>query len=74
MDRAIQTGRFVCYQRTVVDASVGIIQELLTIVAEGLSIPVTTHAVDPDHHLESLLLPQESCKLLVSRHADSLHR
>jgi hypothetical protein len=74
MDLAVQTGRFVCDQGTVVNASIGIIQKLLTIVANGLSVPVTAHAVDPDHHLESLLLSQDPCKLLVSRHVDSLHR
>ena len=74
MDPAVQTGRFVCDQGTVVNASIGIIQKLLTIDAKGLSILVTAHAVDPDHHLESLLLSQDPCKLLVSRHVDSLHR
>jgi hypothetical protein len=74
MDLAVQTGRFVCDQGTVINASVGVVQKLLTIVAEELSTLVIALAVDPDHHLESLLLSQDPRRLLVSRQVDSPHR
>jgi len=74
MDFAVETGRLVCDQGTVVNASIGIIQKFLTIVADGLPASVIAHAVDPDHHLESLLLSQDPSKLLVSRHVDTLSR
>ena len=73
MNFAVKTCRFVGNQGTVINAPVGIVQKLLTIVAEGLSISVAAPAVDPDHNLEGLLLSHDPRRLPVPLHLNSLH-